>query len=190
VSQEKIRCFIAFDINDEAILTRLSEAQKQLVKTGADLKLVEVKNIHVTLRFLGEITPQLVDLVYEEMKMVKFPLFDIELRGLGVFPNLRHPNVVWVGIKKGAEELGGIFAQFEPRLRMLRFQPDTKGFSPHITIARVKSGRNKTELATQITQMENLEFGIMKADALRLKKSILTPKGPIYSTLYEVRPQT
>ena len=189
MSLEKIRCFIAFDINDEAILTRLGEAQERLVKTGADLKLVETQNIHVTLRFLGEIPPQLVKPVQEEMKMVKFPSFDIELRGLGVFPNLRHPNVVWVGIKRGAEELRGIFAQLEPKLQTLGFRPDARGFSPHITIARVKSGRNKTELITQITQMENLEIGIVKADALRLKKSVLTPKGPVYSTLYEVRPQ-
>ncbi|MBS7643460.1 RNA 2',3'-cyclic phosphodiesterase [Candidatus Bathyarchaeota archaeon] len=186
---EKIRCFIAFDIDDETILTRLGETQEQLVRTGADLKLVETQNIHVTLRFLGEIAPQLVNSIQEEMKMVKFSSFDIELRGLGVFPNLRHPNVVWVGIKKGAEELKGIFAQLEPRLRALGLRPDVRGFSPHITIARVKSGRNKTELIAQIAQMENLELGVMKADALRLKKSILTPRGPIYSTLYEVRPQ-
>jgi len=77
----------------------------------------------------------------------------------------------------------------EPRLRLLGFSPDPKGFSPHLTIARVKSGRNKAELAKFITENANYEFGIVRAQCLRLKRSDLTPKGPIYSTLKESCPQ-
>jgi len=183
---EMIRAFIAFDIDNDLVLKRLSEAQKMLINTGADLKLVEPQNIHVTMRFLGDISPSSVDVIYEEMKKITFELFDIELKGLGAFPTLRYARVVWVGIQKGAQELRNVFSQLEPRLQRLGFRPDPKGFSPHLTIARVKSGRNKVELARHVEEMANYECGTIKAEYLRLKKSMLTPKGPIYSTLKEV----
>ena len=184
---ETIRSFIAFDINSELVLKRLSEVQGTLVNTGADLKMVKPQNIHVTMRFLGNITPHMVDLIHEEMKKISFAPFDIELRGLGAFPSLRYARVVWAGIRKGADELTNIFNQLEPRLRRLGFKPDSKGFSPHLTIARVKTGRHKAELIRCVEDMADYEFGIIKADYLKLKKSVLTPKGPIYTTLREVR---
>ncbi|MEM3641289.1 MAG: RNA 2',3'-cyclic phosphodiesterase [Candidatus Bathyarchaeia archaeon] len=186
---ETIRSFIAFDMESESIIKRITEAQDMIAKTGADLKLVEPKNIHITVRFLGNITMQMVEKIYEEMKKVQFAPFDVKIQGLGAFPNLRYPRVVWAGITEGADQLRSIFNQLESRLRNLGFAPDSKGFSPHLTIARVKSGRNKAELAKFLTQNANYEFGVVRAECLRLKRSDLTPKGPIYSTLKEFCPQ-
>jgi len=183
---EMIRSFIAFDIDSESVIKRLSEVQKTLVNTGADLKIVEPQNIHVTMRFLGDISPNMVDPIYEEMEKVSFAPFEIELRGLGAFPTLKYARVVWAGIKKGAQELKDISSQLESCLRRLGFKPDPKGFSPHLTIARVKSGRNKAELIRIIQELEDYQFGMIKASCLKLKRSVLTPKGPIYSTLKEV----
>jgi len=183
---EKIRSFIAFGIDDEQVLKRFSEAQQMLVGTGADLKLVKPENIHVTMRFLGNITPPMVDSIYEAMQKVSFSPFDVEIRGLGAFPKLQYARVIWAGIKRGAEQLSNISSQLEPNLRGLGFRPDSKGFSPHLTFARVRSGQNKAELIRCVKDSVNYEFGIVKAECLRLKRSILTPKGPIYSTLREV----
>ena len=183
---QMIRSFIAFDIDSEPIIRRLFEVQKTLVNTGANLKIVKPQNIHVTMRFLGNISPNMVDSIYEELEKVSFTPFEIELRGLGAFPTLKYARVVWTGIKKGAEELEDISDQLEPRLQRLGFKPDRKGFSPHLTIARVRSGRNKTELIRTIQEFEDYQFGMIKASCLRLKKSVLTPEGPIYSTLREV----
>jgi len=183
---ETIRSFIAFDIDSELVLKRLSEAQNMLMNTGADLKLVKPQNIHVTMRFLGNISAPMVDSIHEEMKKISFTPFEIELKGLGAFPSLKYARVVWAGIRKGADDLMNIFNQLEPRLRKLGFKPDPKGFSPHLTIARVKTGRHKTELIKCVEDLADYEFGIIKADYLRLKKSVLTPKGPIYTTLREV----
>ena len=183
---ERLRSFIAFDIEDIEIVRRLTEAQVDIAKTGADLKLVEPKNIHITVRFLGNISPGMVNKIYGAMENVSFKPFQVEIKGLGAFPNLRFPRVVWAGIRKGAEELRNIFEQLEPQLRKLGFQPDPKGFSPHITIARVKTGRNKAELARTLKELAEKEFGVMIAKCLRLKKSTLTPRGPIYTTLKEV----
>jgi len=184
---ETIRSFIAFDIDNELVVRRLSEVQGILANTGANLKLVKPQNIHATMRFLGNISLQMVELIHEEMKQISFAPFEIELRGLGAFPSLRYPRVVWAGIRKGADELVNVFNQLESRLRRLGFKPDRKGFSPHLTIARVRTGKNKTELIRCVEDLADYEFGVIKADYLRLKKSVLTPKGPIYTTLKEVR---
>ena len=186
---ELIRSFIAFDIDSESVLKRMTDAQNFLAKTGADLKLVEPKTIHMTIRFLGNITVNMVEKIHEEMKKVQFISFDVKIHGVGAFPNVRYPRVVWAGITDGADQLRSIFTQLEPRLRSLGFAPDAKGFSPHLTIARVKSGRNKAELARLITENAKYEFGNVRAECLRLKRSDLTPKGPIYSTLREFCPE-
>lgn len=186
---EGVRSFIAFDLENESVLKRITEAQAMLVKTGADLKAVEPQNIHVTVRFLGNVPLGMVDRVYEGMKQVQFIPFNVNLRGLGAFPDVRYPRVCWAGITEGADQLRGIFSQLEPRLRALGFAPDPKGFSPHLTIARVRSGRNKVELAECLGANADFDFGQIGALCLRLKKSDLTPRGPVYSTLREVCPQ-
>jgi 2'-5' RNA ligase len=186
---ESIRSFIAFDLDNEAVLRKITAAQNILVKTGADLKLVKPDNIHITVRFLGNITPPMVEKVFEEMKKVQFTPFDVKIQGTGVFPHMRYPRVVWVGITEGADQMRSIFSQLEPRLRKLGFAPDSKGFSPHLTIARVKSGRNKVELVKCISENADCEFGVIRAECLRLKRSNLTPKGPVYSTLKEFCPR-
>ena len=185
---EQIRSFIAFDMQSEQVLNRLADAQKLLVETGADLRPVAPQNIHITTRFLGDISPGMVDKVYEAMKNVKFTPFNIQLRGLGVFPSLSYPRVVWAGMTEGVEQLKSIFTQLEPQIRALGFAADAYGFSPHLTIARVRSGVNKQGLAELVTKKADYEFGIIKADCLRLKRSQLSPKGPTYSTLREYCP--
>ncbi|MCJ7614572.1 RNA 2',3'-cyclic phosphodiesterase, partial [Candidatus Bathyarchaeota archaeon] len=125
-----IRSFFAFDIEDNRIVRRMADVQGMLANTGADLKLVTPQNIHLTVRFLGDIHPPMVDAIYEEMKQLSFSPFTIEIRGLGAFPKPNYPRVVWAGIKKGANELADVFEQLEPRLRGLGFKPDNKGFSP------------------------------------------------------------
>ena len=186
---ESIRSFIAFDIDNETVLRKMTGAQNLLIKTGADLKLVKPENIHITVRFLGNITPPMVEKIFEEMKKVQFTAFDVKILGIGAFPHLRYPRVVWVGITEGADQVRSVFSQLEPRLRELGFAPDSKGFSPHLTVARVNSGRNKVELVKCISENANCEFGMVRAECLRLKRSDLTPKGPIYSTLKEFCPR-
>jgi 2'-5' RNA ligase len=114
----------------------------------------------------------------------------VQIKGLGAFPNPRYPRVVWAGITEGTEHIKSVFSQIEPKLRGLGFTSDNRGFSPHLTIARVRSGRNKQKLAAFLTENANYDFGAIDAKCLRLKKSTLTPKGPIYSTLKELCPQS
>jgi len=183
---ENIRSFISFDIEEPQVIRNISTVQGMLVETGAHLKLVKPENIHVTVRFLGSISPLQVEEIYNEMKNIDFSPFEIEIRGVGVFPSLKRINVIWAGIKRGAEELKAIFEQLEPRLQRIGLKKEKRGFSPHLTIARVRTGHNRAKLIRCLKDVENYDFGIVKARCLRLKRSILKPHGPVYSTLREI----
>jgi 2'-5' RNA ligase len=187
-SSEKIRSFIAFDLSNDSVVNRIATAQKMIIQTNADVKLVEPKNIHVTVRFLGDIAPDMVEKVYGAMKNVKFTPFNIQLTGLGVFPTINYPRVVWAGIRDGADQLKRIFEQLEPQLHDLGFAPEPEGFTPHLTIARVRSGANKQRLVDLVERQEGYDFGNVRGDCLKLKKSQLSTKGPAYTTLKEYCP--
>jgi len=188
LSLESIRSFLAFDIDNEVVMKRLKDVQALLVKTGADLKPVEPENIHITMRFLGNVSEATVEKIFASMQKLNFTPFDVKIHGVGAFPDARSPRVVWAGITQGANDLHQIFSQLEPHLQALGFAPDPKGFSPHLTIARVRGGRNKVELAKFVGDHKDFEFGVVRAKCYRLKKSELTPRGPIYSTLKEFCP--
>ncbi len=185
---EQIRSFIAFDLESEQVLSRLSAAQKIVIETGADVRLVSPQNIHVTIRFLGSISTSMVEKIFESMKNVKFTPFTVHIKGLGVFPSLNYPRVVWAGMTEGVEQLKSIFNQLEPQIRALGFEADAYGFSPHLTIARVRSATNKQHLVELVTKKVDYEFGSIKAECLRLKRSQLSPKGPTYTTIKEFCP--
>ena len=186
---ELVRAFLAFEINEESVKKRLANMQAQAVKIGADLKLVAPENIHITIRFLGEITLNMSEKIFEEMQKVSFKPFPVQLIGLGVFPSMHYPRVLWAGIAQGADQLQNIVNQIEPRLHSLGYAPEPTPFSPHLTIARVRSAQNKPELIDFVTKNSKYDFGVVNAQCLRLKRSELTPNGPIYSTLKEYCPR-
>ena len=186
LSKETIRSFIAVEIGSQ-IIDQISAFQKSLVDTGANLKLVETKNVHITMRFLGELPVSLVNRIGVELKNVPFKPFTMSLQGTGVFPNMRRINVVWVGLKKGIMELEDIHSQIESGLKRVGIRSDDEAFSPHITVARVRSAHNKDKLVKFLFSVRNKYFGSLSMDSVKLKKSVLTPKGPIYTTMVEVR---
>ncbi len=183
-----VRAFLAFDIDNEAVKKKLAYMQMQAIQTGADLKVVETENIHMTLRFLGDITLNIAEKIFVEMQKIQFKPFPVQLTGVGVFPNLNYPRVLWAGIAQGATQLGDIFSKLEPKLQSLGLPPADKQFSPHLTIARVRSAKNKPQLVDFVTKNVKYDFGAIEARCLRLKRSELTPNGPIYSTLKEFCP--
>jgi len=186
LSQERVRSFVAVDLDDPAIRSRIVAAQHDLEQTGASLKIVDPSLMHLTLRFLGEIPQAVVAGVIDAMAQLKFQAFEAQFSGVGVFPNIRRISVVWIGMTKGQAQLDDVFHQLEPKLRTIGLPPDNKGFSPHMTIARVRSGLNRDALAKYVDSMRGQEFGKMTVKAVRLKKSTLTPRGPIYTTMHEV----
>ena len=180
---DTIRSFIAFEIDNASVLERISTIQKLLSELNVDVRLVKPENIHITLRFLGNIKINTIKDIFEFMKNVQFTPFDVNIDGIGVFPNLRYPRVIWAGITQGTNQLSSISMQLNKQLRTKGFISDSRSFSPHITFARIKSGKNKSEISKYINEYINFKFGIVRAECLVLKKSELTPKGAIYSTI-------
>lgn len=180
-----VRCFVAVDVEDPAIVSKVAAVQQQLEAAGAKLKLVELENLHLTLRFIGEIPRELVERVMEALRGVEFAPFTVRFVGLGAFPNPRRPRVIWVGVEEGARELSELSEKVNSALAKLKLPKPDEEFTPHLTVARVKSGVGS--LPRIIEEGGSLEFGSMLVDRIRLKKSTLTSRGPIYETLLEVR---
>ncbi|MCS4540809.1 MAG: RNA 2',3'-cyclic phosphodiesterase [Euryarchaeota archaeon] len=185
---DKIRAFIAIDIPKD-LINKIANIQNSLKKIDANIKYVEPENIHITLKFLGEVLENKlanVSLVTKETTVGVKP-FEIEINGVGVFPSFNYIRVIWVGITKGADFLSNLQTELEKRLVPLGFEPEERGFSPHITIGRVKTIKAKAQLQSKINELQNINIGTMQVDCLKLKKSQLTPKGPIYTDLVEVK---
>lgn len=177
------RTFISIDVNDE-VLNSLKPVQEDLSDTGADLKLIKPQNIHMTLRFLGDVSESRLGVVEEAIEgITHFEPFEINLEGLGVFPEPSYIRVIWAGVSKGSDNLCDIKESLESGLSDHGFSEDDKDFTPHFTIARVKSGKAKDKLNAIVEEGEDEFFGSVNVDSVELRKSELTSEGPIYSTI-------
>jgi 2'-5' RNA ligase len=156
---------------------------------GGDLKPVEGENIHLTLKFLGNVSAPRLAEVKSSLKQLTFPSFTAEIKGSGAFPNLRHMNVIWVGVNEGWSQVEQIYEQVEKLLSGLGFKRENRPFSPHITIARVRSIRKRDEIANFLQHLSDESFGTITVNKVRLKQSILSSAGPKYSTLLDVPSQ-
>jgi len=185
LSSGQIRSFISVDLEDEKILSQVESIMSSLSSLGGDLKPVERENIHLTLKFLGNVSASKLEEIRSALEQVVFPPFSLEIRGAGAFPNLKRMNIVWIGIGEGWSQVELIYEQTEKLLHQLGFSRETRAFSPHITVARVRSGRKRDEIAAFLSNLTDESFGTFTVENVRLKQSILSPSGPRYSTLFE-----
>src|SRR5467141_407743 len=186
LSEDQFRSFISIDLEDQQILSRIASILSSLQSLGGDLKPVERENIHLTLKFLGNVPAPRLGEVKSSLQQVIFSAFTAEVKGAGAFPNLNHMNVIWVGVNEGWSQVEQIFEQVEKLLSGVGFRQENRPFSPHITIARVRSGRKRDEIANFLQHLSDESFGTITLDKVRLKQSILSGSGPRYSTLLEV----
>ncbi len=180
-----IRSFIALEVTERAILTQIKKIQEELGGTGARLKLVEPPNLHFTLHFLGNVESMRIPDVKRILQELEFPSFDLELCGLGCFRPTRL-RVLWVGVTKGADECIRLQQLLGQKLREHRFPVEGRKYSPHLTVARARRGANRAQLLPVLDILEqyaNFEFGVIRINEVKLKKSTLTPRGPIYEDL-------
>ena len=176
---------MAVDIDEPSLKAALRRAQLVLVATRADVKAVEEENIHITLKFLGEIPEERTACVAELVRSIAFKPFTLKFRGVGVFPARSKPSVIWAGVSGDASEMLAVFTMLDRGLKVLGFEPERRPFQPHVTLCRVRSGRNKAQLVEALKDMEDEEFGPLRVEHIRLKKSVLTRNGPIYSNVAE-----
>jgi len=176
-----MRVFIAVEISDEKILEKIQTFQKNVKITA---KPTRVDQIHFTLQFLGEIDEERCQQVKDVINEISFSQFDLSLKNVGGFPNLRNPRVIWIGLEKdGARKLTELASEIGTKLTTLGFEKDKK-FKPHLTVFRVK--KKIENVSSILTDFETTEFGTETVSKIKLKKSVLSPKGPEYSDLLEV----
>jgi 2'-5' RNA ligase len=181
------RLFIAVEIEDRSVLSRIIEVRNQIMGLGIDAKPVEDENIHLTLRFLGDVEENLIPSIERAMEpLASIPPFKMRVRGVGVFPDLRSPRVVWVGVGEGSEMLRSMRGILDRGLRGLKIYEGEHSFTPHITIARVRGRANIDKLSMYVEENMDLDLGFSSVTRVVLKRSFLTPRGPIYSDVRRV----
>ena len=183
VKRMTFRAFLAVGM-DEGF--RSEDVLKELERSGADLKLVEPRNLHITLKFLGDTDEDKIEGIGRAMdaSVRGIAPFEVRFRGLGAFPNSRSVRVVWVGLQ-GAEPLAVISRRLDEELSGLGFAKDPRGFSPHITLGRVRTPRRWGSLPAILDSHAEADLGAMSVERVSLKKSVLGPGGPTYSTVLE-----
>ena len=172
---------MAIEVNNKDILQNIRAVQES---TRFKAKSIRIDQIHFTLQFLGEIDEEKCEKVKDMLRTITFSQFDLSLKGMGGFPNLKNPRVIWIGVnKKGAEKLIELAKEIEMKLTPLGFEKDKK-FKPHLTVLRVK--HKVGDISLQMKEYEAIEFGTQVISKIKLKRSVLSPKGPEYSDLLEV----
>lgn len=179
-----LRCFLAIEL-PATILNRIGEVQKDLKSSRADVRWVSPENIHLTLKFFGTIeTSQIESIIksIEEPIRTTSPIW-IAVQGIGAFPGLKNPRVIWVGLNDERKELVPFQNRLERELEKVGFQPEGRPFHPHLTLGRMRSNRGKDELVKGMERYQEEEFGKFQVEGVVLFQSELTPTGPIYTAL-------
>ena len=183
-----IRSFLAIEL-PKSILKKIEEVQGDLRSTHADVRWGNPEKIHLTLKFFGNIEESRIDPIFksiEEVMQNTLP-FSLKVRGVGAFPQLKNPRVIWMGLVDGREILTSFRKQIESQLGKIGFQPEDRPFHPHLTLGRMKSSRGKEELVGRMERHKEEEFGDLQVERVVLFKSDLRPSGPIYTPLKEMK---
>ncbi len=174
-----IRAFIAIEI---PVFPGIKEFISDLEGSPVRIKTVEAGNLHITLRFLGDIGEEKADELGDALKRLENEeSFSFYVKGAGAFPSVKNPKVVWAGIDDSGR-LSEIQRKVEDICESLGLGRDKRSFSPHLTLGRVKE-RNPKGLRPIIERYRDRDFGTVEVMEIKLKKSVLTPRGPIYSDL-------
>lgn len=178
----QLRAFLAIDI-DEDVKAKMYKVIKQFKQTDANIKYVELENLHLTLKFFGDIDTEGIDLLSSKIEEVisRFDSFTLKIKGCGAFPNTNRIKVIWLGLEED-EIVKKLHDELDKEFVKLGFDKDKK-FSSHLTIGRMKSAKGKDKVKSTIKEFSEIEIGEMNVDRIILKKSTLTPQGPIYDNI-------
>lgn len=185
-----VRAFLSIDFTDPNVIQKISEIQSSIQNSGAKLRIVNLKLLHMTLEFLGEISEKEIQKVKEILDSISFASFFLDVNAINVLPNEKYIRVVYCEINGDVDILKTIQRQLRAKLRDCGYKTDNRPFKPHLTIARVKSSQNRKELMLAINNLSNIKCGRQEINSIKLKQSILKSEGPEYSILHETSAKT
>ncbi|MGE5560322.1 MAG: RNA 2',3'-cyclic phosphodiesterase [Chloroflexota bacterium] len=177
-----IRSFLALDV-PASVRASLAAVTARLASSEADVKWVETRNLHLTVKFLGDVPPERLPRLQEsmtELAAAQTP-FQLTISGLGAFPSLTEPNVIWAGLAAGTSELTALWKRVEEHCARIGFARERKPFSPHLTLGRQRSAYRQTALTEAIRAAADTSFGVVPVSGMTLYRSDLRPTGPVYT---------
>lgn len=181
-----IRSFVAIDIPED-VRAAIGDTQARLKRAPLSVRVswAKVDNIHLTLQFLGYIEEEVVEPIGGALDAVaqQHVPFDLPVRGAGAFPSERRPRVLWAGVDDSAGQLKALALGVQTAMQALRFEPEHREFSAHLTLGRVKFPKPDTALTRVLDSLKDTDFGTMRVAMIHLVQSQLHPEGSIYTKL-------
>lgn len=179
---ETVRSFLAIELAED-LIPKILDVQKEFKKTNTNIKYVSSQNMHFTLKFFGNIDLDMIEDIGRavERTIKNYSSFDLNIKNCGCFPNKNVIKVLWLGLEDGSP-IKDLQKDLDNEFKKLGFKKE-RNFISHLTIGRVNSPKNKKEIRETIEKLENIEIGQMKVSRISLKKSTLTPQGPIYGDI-------
>jgi 2'-5' RNA ligase len=184
---ETLRAFIAVDLS-ESVRSALGQVQEVLERQRFRVKWVRPANIHLTLKFLGNIEGADVEKISGAMVQVAKDRKALSLvaKGIGVFPDIRRPRVIWAGLSGQVEMLQDMQRSLEGHLADLGFPKESRGFKAHLTLGRVKGKIDSERLEAAMSKCAGFESKPFDVNRIILFKSELRPSGAVYTPVQEV----
>jgi len=184
-----IRSFVAIDLSDSirhALLGVVEQMRNRIPRDS--VRWTNVSGIHLTLKFLGDVAEDDLPRIKEILTQVgqRHDHFTLTVGGVGCFPNAKRPRVVWVGVEEETGHLTALQRDVDESLGALGFEPEERGFQPHLTLGRTRrdvNSRDQGRLGETVATAGVGQFGQMYVEAFRLMRSELRPSGAVYSTL-------
>jgi len=182
-----LRTFIAFPIG-EGLIEKMGSLQGELKKLKLDAKMVDPRKTHLTLKFLGDTPVSSLDKIHQTLEDIakRHASFSMVIDTFGAFPNFRSPRVLWVGSNECLEEAETITEELNQELSLLGFEKEERKFTPHLTLARLRSLKNEKRLAAFVEGYTLPWKETLSCETLIHYKSTLTPQGALYEPLYRV----
>jgi 2'-5' RNA ligase len=180
-----LRSFIAVELSPN-VRARAAQLIKALSAAEAKISWVQPQNLHLTLVFLGDVPLEEVPQICHAMNraVAELPPFDLEVRGAGAFPDAARPRTVWLGVRRGEEEMIALHASLETALADVGYRPEGRRFRPHLTLGRVRQApRNSSVLIRLLEEHQDYLADVMSVSDITLFSSELTKDGPIYDPL-------
>lgn len=179
-----VRTFIAVPV-EQGVAGRIADFIGSLAEKHTGIKWVDARNLHITLKFLGDMDrgqiPRLTGAV--EAGVSAISKFAVTCKGVGAFPSLNRPRVIYVGLTEGSADLLSLFSAVEAETVKAGFAAADKGFRAHITIGRVREGQEVPGLSAAVAEAREMLFGRMSVSAVHVMESKLSAKGPTYGSM-------
>jgi RNA 2',3'-cyclic 3'-phosphodiesterase len=179
-----IRAFLAIEMPD-SLRANLALVQAELKRTQADVRWVKPGNIHLTLKFFGNVPDDDIDalaLAAKEVAQTEAPL-QLKATNTGAFPSAQAPRVVWMGLGGDVAPLTRLYHRLEKAFATLGYLPEGRAFNPHLTLGRVKSPLNRDKLARMLEKLPPVDWPPFTVNDLILYQSVLSPQGSKYTPL-------